>query len=111
MAQPAPQQPAAPQPAAPQPASGSSDSYNLHSCALKAQTAVEKLATELAHAGAPRQVTSTVTSMADAIRQIVSFTGGKAASQPAPQPQQHTMSSAANALVADVAAKKAQGGK
>ncbi|MGZ6852646.1 MAG: hypothetical protein ACXVGB_00650 [Mycobacteriaceae bacterium] len=116
MSLPPQQPPAAPAAAAPDgPPAGSkpSDTYTLHSCALKAQTAVEKLATELAHAGVDRKVTSTVTAMADAIRQIVSFTGGKPEqaqpAQPA-QPQQHTMSSAANSLVADVAARKAQGG-
>lgn len=116
-----PQQPPAPAAAAPPapggeaagppPDSKPSDTYNLHSCALKAQTAVEKLATELAHAGVDRKVTSTVTAMADAIRQIVSFTGGKPEQAQPAQPQKHTMSSAANSLVADVAARKAQGGQ
>jgi hypothetical protein len=100
--------PAAPEPAGP-PADGKpEDTYKLHDCAVKAQTAVEKLATELAHAGAPRDVTNTLTKMADAIRQIVTHTGGKP-EQAQPQPR-HTMSSAANSLVADVAARKAQGG-
>lgn len=107
------------QPTAPPPDSKPQDTYDLHACALKAQTALERLATELAHAGAPRNVTGVVTQMADATRQIVDFTGGKppAASQSpaapptASTPQGHTMSTAANALVAAVAAKRAQGGQ
>jgi hypothetical protein len=106
-----PQQPAAAAPAEPPAGGKPSDTYNLHSCALKAQTALERLATELAHAGVDRKVTSTVTSMADAVRQIVNFTGGKPEQAQPAQPQQHTMSSAANSLVADVAARKAQGGQ
>jgi hypothetical protein len=105
-------QPAAPAPAAPQPAD-SGGQYDVHKCAVDAEKALEKLATELAHAGAPKNVTGTVTKMADAVRSIVTNTGGKPApaAQPAPQPSQpHTMSSAANSLVADVAARKAQGG-
>jgi hypothetical protein len=115
VSQPAPQQPAAPAapPSAP-PAAGPSSSeggtYSVHSCAQKAQAALEKLATELAHAGAPKNVTGTVSKMADAVGQIVDGTA-KAAPAPQPAPQQpHTMDSAANSLVADVAARKAQGG-
>lgn len=104
-------QPAAPAPAAPQPAD-SGGQYDVHKCAVDAEKALEKLATELAHAGAPKNVTGTVTKMADAVRSIVTSTGGQSAPAPAaPQPSQpHTMSSAANSLVADVAARKAQGG-
>lgn len=99
-------------PATPAPPAADKSQYNVHDCALKAQTALERLATELAHAGAPKPVTGTVTKMADAVRSIVSGTAGQSAPAPAaPQPAQpHTMSSAANSLVADVAARKAQGG-
>lgn len=109
-AAPAPQAAPATQPAAP---SDGKSKYDVHGCAMKAQTALEKLATELAHDGAPKNVTGTVTKMADAVRQIVTYTAGQASpapAAPAQAEQPHTMSSAANSLVADVAARKAQGG-
>lgn len=49
--------------------------YNLHKCAVDAERALEKLATELAKAQAPENVTNTVTKMADVARQIVKVVG------------------------------------
>lgn len=82
----------------------------LHDHALQAEKHLEALATGLAHAGAPEQVTKSIGQMADAMRQIIASMGNARSATPSPdqQPQQpETMDSAANGLVADVRAHNA----
>lgn len=63
--------------------------YDLHSCAVDAEAAVEKLATEAAHAGVDPQAVKGLTQMASALRDIVKVLGAGQSAQPAPaqQPQ------------------------
>lgn len=83
-------------------------------CATNAERELEKCATLLAHAGADQGVTKAVSQMAEGMRMILKAMHAqpKEATQPAAPSQKHTMSSAANHLVAAVAAKKSanQGG-
>jgi hypothetical protein len=66
--------------------------YDLHKCAVDAEQSLEKLATELAKAQAPDNVTNTVTKMADVARQIVKVVGSaqpeEAAPAEAPPPEE-----------------------
>lgn len=80
----------------------------LHEHALAAAQALSLVSTDLAHEGAPPNVTKAVDGMAQAMHKIIASMGKVQAAQPAPAPPGgHTMDSAANGLVADVRAKQA----
>jgi predicted negative regulator of RcsB-dependent stress response len=78
----------------------------LHEHALAAAKALSLVSTDLAHAGAPPEVTKAVAGMEKAMHTIIASMGKVQAAQPAPE--QHTMDTAANGLVADVRARQAQ---
>lgn len=110
---------AAPAQAAPQPYQGQPPeakagpglTSQVVACATNAERELEKCATLLAHAGANQTVTRAVTQMAEGMRMILKamhanpHEGQQPPAEHAP-PQKHSMSSAANDLVAAVAAKK-----
>jgi hypothetical protein len=86
--------------------------YSLHQCAVDAEAAVEKLATELAHAGIDPQAVAGVSKMAASIRQIVKVLGQGQESQPTappaaapPPPGGHTIGSATDAMHAQILAQ------
>jgi hypothetical protein len=89
--------------------------YSIHQCAVDAEGALEKLATELAHAGLDKQTVAGVSQMALTIRKLVSVlgNGGEAAEDPreeaAETPQQEaaepTVGSATDALHAQILAQ------
>lgn len=98
--------------------------YNIHQCAVDAEAALEKLATELAHAGVDPQSVAVVSKMADVTRQLVKTLGNGAEAQEDPReeaaetPQQeaaetepppggHTIHSATAALHAHLLAQHA----
>lgn len=91
---------------------------NPHQYAVDAEANLEKLATELAQAGADPGTVKVVTQMADVTRKIVKALGkGQAATgdneppepQPAEQPQgRETMDSATSGLQAEAQARAAQ---
>jgi hypothetical protein len=84
----------------------------LHEHALAAAKALSLVSTDLAHEGAPPNVTKAVDGMAAAMHKIIASMGKVQAAQPAPEQQAppggHTMDTAANGLVADVRARQAQ---
>lgn len=88
-----------------------STAYSLHDCAVNAEAAVEKLATEMAHAGIDKQSVAVVTEMASTVRQIVKVLGNGAEAQPSPAPAPappggHTVGSATDAMHAQILAQQ-----
>lgn len=93
--------------------------YDLHKCAMDAEKALEKLATELGKGDAPPKVVASVSQMADMARKIAmsvaNLPGPPASATPAPAgppaqgsaPPRETLGSATNALAAAAARKPA----
>lgn len=91
---------------------------SLHEHAVQAEKHLEQLATGLAKAGADEPTVQTVTKMADVARKLVSALGagqeetadneGPAEDRAEPQPEQHTMGSATDALHRDMQASAAR---
>lgn len=87
----------------------SAPGYSLHQCALDAEHALEKLATESAHAGIDKQSVAAISHMADTVRQLVAVLGQGQESQPSPAPPPpggHTVSSATDAMHAQMLAQQ-----
>lgn len=84
--------------------------YNLHECAVQAEAALEKLATELASAGLDKPTVDTVSKMASVTRRIVQALGQgqeQTADDAPPAPQQpQTLDSATSAMYAQMAAAR-----
>lgn len=96
--------PAGPAPAQagpPPPTGGGAKPYDIHKCAMDAQSALEKLNTELGKADAPPNVIKAVGGMADAIRRIADAMAqapSPGGNQPPPAQPRETMQTATNAL-------------
>lgn len=93
-------------------------SYSLHDCAVNAEAALEKLTTEMAHAGIDPKSVAVVTAMAATVRQIVKVLGNGAEGSPseeagespqveATEPGEHTIGSATAAMHAHILAQHA----
>ncbi len=74
----------------------------LHGYAVAAEKNLEQLATGLASAGAPDNVTKTVTQMADGARKLVTALPGAAQAAPSPEQAQQpeTIDSATDSMMA-----------
>src|SRR5688500_4735287 len=68
-------EPVAPAPATAPQQSAQPSQYSVHECAVDAEKALEKLATELARAGAAPEAVDAVEKMADVTRKIVKALG------------------------------------
>lgn len=78
----------------------------LHGYAVAAEKNLEQLATGLAQAGAPENVTKTVTQLADASRKLVTALAGAAQAAPAPEQQPETMDTATDSMMAEAKAQR-----
>lgn len=79
--------------------SGVPDTESAHDCAVRAEKALEQLATDLGQLGAEPQAVEAVSQMADVVRKI--GTGLAKGMKEQPAEPAHTMDSAADAMMAD----------